>query len=248
MLEDAPPRGSHDAQRVRLVDIEQGVMSPLHGQQPRQIGVIAVHAVDALDGDDHPPVVAAYLAEQLVDKIEVVVWKRSPRGLRQHGSLHDAVVRQFVVQNEIVRAEQMPEDRGIDTVAAGKRHGRIDAQEGGQALVQLFDNRVIAAHQPAGRGAGAETIDCRFDRRGDARLAGHAQIVEARVADQIASVDLHGCPVDALLDAEKRDLQPGRRGAGQSLGQSDAFRKLLHLIAFRRYAPIRCDFTFPRSL
>ena len=51
MLADSPARPPHHADRVRLVDIEHRLVTPFDIDESRQVGVVAVHAVDAFQCD-----------------------------------------------------------------------------------------------------------------------------------------------------------------------------------------------------
>ena len=54
-----PPVGAEHAEAVRLVDHQQRAMALLDRDERRQVGDVAVLAVDALDDDQHPAVLMA---------------------------------------------------------------------------------------------------------------------------------------------------------------------------------------------
>ena len=106
--------------------------------------------------------------------------------MRQEHALGDAVVGQFVVQDQVFRAEEVAEDGGVGAMAAGKDRGRFGADEPGDLLVQLLQQRIVAAHQPARGGARPELVEGRFGGRDDRGVAGHSQVVEDRVTHHLA--------------------------------------------------------------
>ena len=79
---DAATLGPHRADGVGLVDVEQRIVLPLDLQKPGQIGVVAIHAVNTLDRDDHATVLRPQVAKQAIELLGVVVSKRPLAGLR----------------------------------------------------------------------------------------------------------------------------------------------------------------------
>ena len=114
-------------------------MPPLHLDESGQIGVVAIHAVDPLDGDDDAAIVATEVSQEPIELVGVVVAKRPHAGLRGRRALHDAVVGQFVVEDEVAGAKEVGEERGVRAVAAGKHRGPLGADEGGQLHVELVE-------------------------------------------------------------------------------------------------------------
>ena len=56
-----------------LVDHQPGAVLLLQRDQPRQVGDVAVHGIQALDDDERALVEMAVLAQQLLQRVEVVV-------------------------------------------------------------------------------------------------------------------------------------------------------------------------------
>jgi len=77
-------------------------------------------------------------------------------------------MRQFIVQDEVLRAEEVPEDGCVRAVSAREDNGGLGAEEAGDGLVQLLQKRVIAPHQPAGRSARSQVIGGLLGGRDDA--------------------------------------------------------------------------------
>ena len=93
-----------------FVNIEQRRVPPFDFDEPRQFGVVAIHAVQPFDRHDNTTMGAADVAQQLVDESGIVVRKRSAFRFRRERSLHDAVVGQFVIQNQVLGSEQVSQD------------------------------------------------------------------------------------------------------------------------------------------
>ena len=194
---------------MRLVDVQQGVVPLLDLDEPRQVGVVAVHAVDALDRHYDPPILPAQVPQQSVELDMVIVAERSLARLRGGGPLHDAVVRQLVVEDQVARAEQVVEHRCVGAVAAGKHHGPLGADKVGQRGVEFVEDRVVAAHHAAGRRAAAEAIDGLLGRPRHVRMTRQAQIVEACETDHIAAGDRGGPPTHPLVGQQEGIVEPG---------------------------------------
>ena len=68
VLADAAAGLPQHAQGMRLVDHQQGLVPLLQVDELGQIGDVAVHAVDALDDDQHAAIVAAELGQHRVGR------------------------------------------------------------------------------------------------------------------------------------------------------------------------------------
>ena len=174
-------------------------------EELRQVGVVAVHAVHALDGHDDAPVPAPHVAQQLVQGAGVIVRKRPPRSLRQARALGDAVVGQFVVQDQVFLAEQVPKQRRVGAVPAGK----YDAASVPRNWASSSSNSSrIEWLPPTSRLAErcSQIGRSRPWRRRSPGMSGQAQVVEARVAHDFAAPDRGHPLLDSLVGAEKRVL------------------------------------------
>ena len=142
---------SEHAQSVRFVDHQPGAMSPRCSDEGRQIGDIAIHAVMALDDEQRAPVARPRLAQQPVGGFVVEMRKRHPAGAGKHRALNDAVVDQRVVNDHVVAAEQMPDDRDVGRMAADQDDAVFAAVDPRERLLELAVNRPLAGDRPAGR-------------------------------------------------------------------------------------------------
>ena len=222
---DTAAFGAHRAERMRLVHIEQCVVSLLHLDELRQVGIVAVHAVDALDRDHHPLVLRPQIAKQAVELLVVVVTERTLAGLRGAGPLHDAVVGQFVVEDQVAGAEEMVEHRGVRAVAAGKHHGPLRAKEPGQFTIEFVEDRVVAADHAAGRGAAAKAVDRVFSGPRHIGMAGKTEVVEAREADDLAAADAGRATVHLFVGPQEGIFKARRLEASEPLLERHALGK-----------------------
>ena len=183
--------------------ISSALVPVLDLDEARQVRNIAVHAVDALDDDQHAAVLVPVLLEQFPGGVPVVVRKRPPAGARENAPLDDAVVRQSVVEHEVARAQQVPDHRLVRGVPAHQGHRIVGAQEAAHFPFQFDVKRPLPGDQPAGRCAGAVAVDGLLGGLADGRVARHAEIVVAREVDQLPAVDGRHVPTQAVVDGEE---------------------------------------------
>ena len=186
-LADAAPAAAQHAQRMRLVDIQQRLATPLDGDELRQVRVVAVHAVHAFQGDHRPAIIPADIVQEAIHEGKVVVREGAELGLRGLGAVDDALMGQLVVEDQVLEAEEMAQHRCIRAVAAGKHGRRFRADEAGDFLIQFPQDGGVAPDEAACRRAGPEPFQGRPGGGDDRRGAGHAQIVEARITDDLAA-------------------------------------------------------------
>ena len=120
--------------------------------QRRQVGDVAVLAVDALDHDQHPAVLVAGGGEDRVEGRRVVVRERPPGRPGQLAALDDAVVGERVVDDEVARADEVPDHGDVRRVPADQRDRVVGAEQRGQLGLQLLVDRLLPGQHPA-RGA-----------------------------------------------------------------------------------------------
>ena len=126
MLGRAPARGPEHAQRMGLVDHQPGAVLLLQLDEPRQVGDVAVHRIQALDDDERALVEMAMLLKQLLERLQIVVAEGQRRGARQLGADQHAVVGEIVVDDEIVRRQQRADGRDVGGVAADECDRALD--------------------------------------------------------------------------------------------------------------------------
>ena len=136
------------SQAVRLIDVEQEPVLATQRRQRGQIGEVAVHAVDALHGDEHPPVPAGVLAQEAGQIVEIVVGERAAVRAGQPDALQDAVMRQSVVQREVARAQQVSEHADVRRVPAHHGQGRRCAEMPGDLVLEFLVQRAAARRRP----------------------------------------------------------------------------------------------------
>jgi hypothetical protein len=80
MFANAAAVRAHDAHRMSLVNHQQRFVFFLHRDELRQIRIVAVHAVNAFDSHQHAAVVVPDFAEQLIERVPIIVGKWPPPG------------------------------------------------------------------------------------------------------------------------------------------------------------------------
>ncbi len=164
MLENARAGLTQNAKPVRFVDHEPGGMAPLDLDQPREIREVAVHAVEAFDGDQHALVAAARRDEELSSASRSLCGKNAPLGPRQRRSHDDAVMGKGIVDDQILRPEQCADRRHIRRVTADEDDAALLLIMRRERRLEFAVQRTLARDKPAGGARGAVPRDCRIRR------------------------------------------------------------------------------------
>ena len=100
---DAAAGSAHGSQRVRLVDEQHGPVFRLDVDEAREVGVVAVHAVDGFDGDEDAPEAVADARKERVERAPIVVGEPAAGRAGQSRALEDGIVGKDVVDDEVAR-------------------------------------------------------------------------------------------------------------------------------------------------
>ena len=157
-----------------------------------------------LDDEERAIVARTQLAEQTIGGFVVKMAKRRPACPRQCCSLGDAVVDQRIMHDQIVAAEQMPDDSNVRRMSADERDTIVGAMEARQRLLQLAVKRSLAGNRAAGRDCCAVAVDCRLRRLRDARVPVEADVVIGSEVDVGLVADQGFRAGDAFMDAKER--------------------------------------------
>ena len=199
--------------------ISSALVLALDLDEGRQVGDVTVLAVDAFDDDQHPAVLVTDVGEQLVERGVVVVRERPARGAGELAALHDAVVREAVVDHQVAFAEQVPDHGDVGGVAADQSDRVLGAEQLRQLELQFAVDGLLAGEQArrrAGAAPSAHRVRHRLGHRGVAR---HAQVVVAGEVDHLGAVDDRGVAGDAVVDQEVGVLDADRLAEGEPVGQ-----------------------------
>ncbi len=164
---NAETSAAQDSERMGFVHHQKGAVTPLDLDEVRQIGNIAVHAVQPFDDDQYALVLQAALRQQLIERLPIVVGKRNAARARQLAAQERAVVDQRIMDDEILRAEQVADGRHVGGMAAHEHDAVVDAVYLGQGALQFTVNGALAGDQAARRCRRAVAVDGRFGRRVD---------------------------------------------------------------------------------
>src|ERR1700730_4931835 len=130
-----------------FVNHQPGAVASRHGDEPRQVGDIAIHAVMTLDDKERAIVARTQITEQTIGGYVVEMGKRRPAGPRQSCSLGDAVVDQRIMHDQIVAPGRMPDGRTVRRMSAAERDTILAAMETRQRLLELAVERSLAGHR-----------------------------------------------------------------------------------------------------
>ena len=180
--------------------------------EPRQVGGVAVHAVDALDHDQHVAVFLAVSREQMVEMIQVVVAEFDrPAAGAPSAPLDDAVMREFVDEDRVALAAHQPGDRRhIGEIAGDERQRAFHAEEFGDLRLERLVRRALAADEARGQRADAEAVDLALCFLADPRMIREAEIIVIGEADEMLALRLELGPQPVDLGEERiAELQQG---------------------------------------
>lgn len=108
--------------------------------QPVNVGVVAVHRVDALDDDKNGVIPALLFLNQTPEMVSVVVAEPRERGSRQPDAVDDAGMYQAVSEDEGLAVGESLDETCVGVVTAVEQQGRAAVK----FLDGLFERRVIA--------------------------------------------------------------------------------------------------------
>src|SRR5438045_8947513 len=103
---------------MRFAAEYEGFVPLFDFDKPRQIGNIAIHAIDAFDGDQHAAIFAADFRKQGIEGLPVVVRKWPTASAGKNRALNNAVVSQRIVNDEVARTKKVADRRFVRGVAA----------------------------------------------------------------------------------------------------------------------------------
>ena len=158
--------------------------------EARQVGVVAVHAVDALDRDEHAAVAVADAREKHVERAPVVVGESAAGGAGEPRALENRVVGQDVVDDQVARAHQVPDGRDVGRVPGDEDDRRGRAEKCGERVLEVAMNLLFAGDEAAGARAGAVAIDRVLGCRDDRRVVRHPDVVVGAEVGQRPAVDV----------------------------------------------------------
>ncbi len=141
--------------------------------------------------------------QQLIERLPVVVGKRNPARARQLAAQKRAVVDQGIVDDEVLRAEQVPDGRYVGGVAADEHHAVVDAVHVGQRALEFAVDGTLAGDQTAGRSRRTVAVDGCFGRRVDVGMTAETQVVVARKIGEGFAVDHRGGAGEAIVHAKE---------------------------------------------
>jgi len=198
MFAESEPARAHGAEGMGLVDHEKSGVAVFDFEKFREVREVAVHAVEALDDDADPLVVASAAMKNLVERFPIVVRKRKALGAAELGALDGAVVDEGIVQDEVARSEEITQRRDSGGMAADHHHGIFGAVNVRQSLLQLAVEGAFPRNDAAGGDGGPEFFygGKRCGIHGG--MTAEAEVVVAGEVDELAAVHQGGGGGDAF--------------------------------------------------
>ena len=136
VVASAPPVIAEDAESVRLIDHDAGVVFLRERDDLRQLGHVALHAEDAVDDDQLDLVGLAFL-ELLFQRLHIVVLEFQFGGEREAMALDDGGVVELVPEDVVLASCHAGDDAQIHLEAGGEDDRVFLADEFRQAFLEL---------------------------------------------------------------------------------------------------------------
>ena len=219
MFADAAPGFAEHAERMGFVDHQEGLVALLDVDEARQVGDVAIHAVEAFDDDQRALEVAADFAEDVFQRGRVVVVEGAAGGAGKLDAFENAVVDQAVMDDQVLGAEQRGDGRHVGGMAADEGDAVLDFVEAGNGFFELALDRPLAGDQTAGRSRGAVAVDGFLGGPVDARVSRQPEVVVAGKVDIGFAADHRRGVGDAIVRLEEGILDA--QLAGGSLRNGD---------------------------
>src|SRR5689334_2185139 len=156
----------------------------------RQGRYVPVHRKHAVSRNQRPFFAAAMRVQYLLDVAHIAMPVEMVLCAAQFGAGVNAGMRQFIDEDQIVRADHGRYDAGIGEIAGAKHAGRLAAFNSRQPQFKVLVERMIAGNQAGSTGAEAivfDGIDCRRD---DLWMLTEIEIVVAGERQQTTAVTL----------------------------------------------------------
>ena len=186
----AAAAAANDADAVRVVAHQPGIVrlgQGLHLGQRRQI---AVHAEHAIGQDQAPAGAGGKFTQQLVEMIEIVVAEKVSLGAGELGARQQARMAQLVGEDHIAHPHQARHDAEIGEVTAAEHYGIIGALQRRQTRFEGLVERMIAGDQTRRAGADAVALGGFGRARLDPRVLRQVEIIVRTKRNQHPPVTL----------------------------------------------------------
>ena len=224
--------------------------------EPRKIGDVAVHAVDALDHQQHAAILVAVALQQIVGRLPVVVGEHSSPRAGKNAALENAVVGKGIVENQVARLHEMPNHALIGGMSPNENDRVFDPEEIRKRAFQLAVKILFSGNQPAGGDARAVFLGRGLGGLNHHGVTRHADIVVAGKANQLAAADHRPVVGYRLVDREIGVPQPAFFDHRNPLAKPDILGKFGDVVVFggslvvirprRRRAGFRAEVFFDR--
>jgi hypothetical protein len=144
------------AEGMGLIDEEEGAVLLLELDDPGEAGLVAVHAEDAVHGDeDALDALVAGLTEPALQVLQVVVPEGADLAAGHAAAVLDAAVGVLVQDRPVAGAEEGGDDAHVGVVAGAEDGGGVGAEERGQLPLELVVELEGAGEEADAAGGGA---------------------------------------------------------------------------------------------
>ena len=162
-----------------FVHHEEAAVLLFQGHESGHVGNVAVHAVYALDDDQHLGKMRAVDLQNVFQRFGIVVGEGLGNGPAQTAALLDGVVGQRVVNDQVAPAAEIAHHRHVGGMPAYADQRILGVLPVGDFPLQFLIQAFFACQQAAAAGAGAVPVDGGLGGLLDLLAAAHAHIVVA---------------------------------------------------------------------
>ena len=174
---------------------------------------VAVHAVDAVDCQQHAAVGARSVGELRVQRREVAVRKHEHVGAREPAAVDDRGVRERVRHHGVAPPDQRRDHAEVRRVSAAPGECGLRLEELGELLLERLVHGEISADQARAARRAADLARRARGRLNHLGMAREVEVVAAREQQHLAAVDAHArrlCALEhahAAVGAARADLR-----------------------------------------
>ena len=188
---------------MRVIDHQPGAIALLELDHAGKIRNVAFGGIEALDDDERVFVLGALLAQDFLQRLEIVVLVGERLGARQAHADNGAVVHELVMHDEILRAHDGADGRHVGGMTADEHQRSFNANCLGDLLLQLAVQRRIAGNHTARRHRGAISIDGGLGSLDQVGVLAETEVVAPGEVEDGLAVDQRAAALRALGRAEE---------------------------------------------
>ena len=186
---------------VRVVEERHRAVLARDRQHLRERCDVAIHRVDAVEDDEHPPKLARRSRDRLFERGDVSVREHPCARVRELAAVDDRRVVEGVRDDHVALPGQRGDHADVRHVAGAEREGRLGTEECGELVLECLVQVEVPGDEPRAPGCTAELARRARGGLGHLRVVCEVEVVAARKEQDLAAVDDHARCLGAREDA-----------------------------------------------